>query len=217
MALSDRYTADVVRPLFVAWLDFTVDPIRAWTGPGDFSPSSTGDTDLDGNTFLGVEGAVAMSEIHEGLSGTSPLTITYSAHNLTAPGLLQIVADDRIWLKRKAVVWVAFLQDDQASVHPEVERLFAGVMVNADSTRKFGEPAKLEITMDLNLRKSGDATTRLTDHKRFNATDTATTRIVQLANGTLNSVQFNPRTSGGGAGPGSNSRSGGGGRNFHQQ
>lgn len=218
MALSDRATADVVNPLYLAWLDFSVDPIRAWTGPADFAVpgGATGDPDIDSTTFLSVDGAASLSGIKESLNGNQPVKIIYSAHDLDAPGMKQIVKDGRDWQIQRAKIWTAFLMDDRKTVHPEIEQVFSGVIVNANTTRQFGQPSTLIIELDNDLRLGGDGGTRWLDHARFNAGDTASSFIIRLANGLLSAGQRAGGLQSGRGGNATNSRSGGGGRNYQQ-
>lgn len=181
MTLQDRATARIQRRVLIGWLDFDVDPVFGWTGPGPLSLSGTGDPILDGNVFLPVGGAAEISAAKNDMGSGGPVTITYSAHELAAEATRQIVRDGRTWRLRKAKIWQAWLMDDEKTLFPEIEQYTSGVMVAASTTRQPGSPATIEITIDRDLRFAGDAALRATDHARENAGDTFSSFIVALA------------------------------------
>lgn len=186
MALEDVLVAATVRPVLVGWLDFKDDPVRGWTGPGTFAPTSTGDADLDGETFASAGGAVAITAFShdQGLGG--PVTVTFAAGEMDDEEVfLQIVADRRAYLGRAARFWQFFLSADEASVLPEFEAMFTGVMVHAETSRQPGQPATISITCDQDTQKAFNAPVRWIDHQLFYPGDTASTFINDLVRGTI--------------------------------
>lgn len=211
MTLAQRVQGPVVRPVLVGWFDFAGDPVFGWTGPGLFAPTGTGDPVLDGNIFSSAEGAVDISEIVETAAGARPLQLSFSAHDNNADIIRQIVKDRRIWQLRRAKIWLFFLQDDEASVHPEFTQLFSGVITQATTARQPGQPATITLECDADLRAAGAPPARLIDHRRFNAADTFSSFLLTIANGSTATAQ--PRVGGRGGGEGKGG-GGGGGRSF---
>lgn len=204
MALEDLLTASVVRPVHIGWLDFRNDPLYGWTGPGAFAPTGTGDTDLDNNVFLGVEGLVAVTDFSEDQGMGGEISITFAIGQdiagwvmgesevgldyLGSPagaGFDQIVLDRRAFLGRKAVVWLGFLSADESAVQPEIQRVFSGVMVGASTHRQTGQAATITVTCDQDTQKARGIPVRLIDHQVFYPTDTATSFINSLARGAV--------------------------------
>lgn len=184
MALADVLQAAVVRPVRAGWLDFASDPLYGWTGSGSFAPSGTSDSDLNGNVFLEVEGAVEISEIQQDRGLGGPITITFAAAEMgSEPVVQQIIADRRAFLGRRAKIWQLFLSSDESSVLPEFYVLFNGVMVNAETIRQPGEPALIRVTCDQDLQKAQTAPVRWIDHSIWFPSDTASTFINSLARG----------------------------------
>src|SRR5688572_29455705 len=186
MPLADVLVADVVRPVLVGFLDFKDDPVRGWTGPGTFAPIGTGDADLDGETFASAGGAVHITAFShdQGLGG--PVTVTFAAGEMNDEEVfLQIVADRRAYLGRVARFWLFFLSADEASVLPEFEAMFTGVMVHAETNRQPGQPATITITCDQDTQKAYTAPVRWIDHQVFYPSDTASTFINDLARGQI--------------------------------
>lgn len=190
MALADVLQAAVVRPVTVGWLDFKDDPLRGWSGPGAFSPTTTGDSDLDGNVFLEVEGAVELSEIRQDQGLGAPLTITFAAGEMNdEPGVLQLIADRRAFLGRKVKLWRFFLSADESSVLPDFYVLFSGVMVGAETVRRPGQPALISVQCDQDLQKARSAPVRWIDHQIWYPDDTFSTFINSLSRGGVATAQ----------------------------
>lgn len=57
-AASAALDAPVIRPVFFCYLDIVGDPLRACTAGRSYSFSGTGDPDLDGFSFDGVDPTV---------------------------------------------------------------------------------------------------------------------------------------------------------------
>lgn len=192
MALEDVLTAHVVRPVVAGWLDFETDPVRGWTGPGIFAPTGTGDTDLDGETFLAVGGAVEMTEIVEDRGIGGPITVSFAAGDMEDEEVFaQIVADRRAFMARRAKFWRFFLSEDEATVLPDFTVLFDGVMVSANTTRQTGQPAIISVTCDQDTQKAVGAPTRLIDHQVFYPTDTFSEFIIDLDRGGVAVAPYN--------------------------
>ena len=203
MTIADRLLAPTVRPVFAGWLDLLDDPVFGWTGPGSLALSGTGDPVLDNNIFVPVEGAVEIGDFTESMGAGRPLTITFSAPDNDAPVIRQIVRDRRIWQLRRAKIWLLFLMEDQASVHPEFTQLFSGVIVQATTNRQPDTPATIVLELDADLRGAAGAPARLLDHSRFNLADRFSDFILPLAQGPITGAaqRVSPFDRGGGARP----------------
>lgn len=183
MSLDTVLQAAVVRPVYIGFLDFDGDPLRAWTGPGIFAPTGTGDADLDGFTFGSAAGIVQVSDFTENMGLSDEFRITMSAADDDLDPYAQLIANRAAFQGRKAVFWRAFLADDESGVQSYVDRMFAGVMVAAESMRGGGQPGQITITCDHDLQKARSAPTRWIDHQFYNPTDTASSFINDLARG----------------------------------
>lgn len=189
MALEDVLIAKTVRPVVVGWLDFKDDPLRGWSGPGVFAPTGTGDTDLDGETFVAAEGAVEVSDFVENQELGGPITVTLMAGEMEdEEGVQQLVADRRAFVGRRAKFWRFFLSADESSVGSEFYVLFNGVMVGAKTVREPGKPAVITITCDQDLQGARRPPARWADHQVFYPADTASTFMSELARGGLASA-----------------------------
>ena len=183
MSLEDVLQAPVVRPVYIGFFDIKSDPIRAWTGPGTFAPTNTGDADLDGFTFGEAIGILQVSDFSENQGLGDDWSVTFAVGDEELNPFTQMVVDRRVFLGRKAVVWRGFLLDDESGVAPYIERVFAGVMTGASMERKPGSASVITLTCDQDLQKARQSPTRWIDHQFFNPGDTASSFLPTLSRG----------------------------------
>lgn len=186
MALEDVLAAAVVRPAHIGVLEFKDDILRGWSGPGTFAPTGTGDADLDGNTFESAAGAVEISGFGQDQGLGTPVTVSFAAGEMEDEDVVrQLIADRRAYLGRKARFWLGFLTADESSVLPEIEPMFSGVMVSAQTQRQPGDPAIISVTCDQDTQKANAAPLRWIDHQTHYSGDTATSHINDLSRGAI--------------------------------
>lgn len=181
---ADAVTAlqtSVIRPVLLVRLDILSDPLTAWTGPGLFAPTGTGDAALDDQIFAAAAPIVNLSEITEDKGIGGPVTLTVSGHALDEDLLRQIVRDKRQWRGRDAWLWMALLDDDQKTVISNPFRIKTGVITSITTLRAADE-AVVQVTIDRDLGNAKSAPFRLQDHPRFWPSDTFATFMVTLAN-----------------------------------
>lgn len=184
MAIADVLVAAVVRPVVLGWLDFKDDPVRGWTGPGTLVPSGTGDADLDGDTFGSAEGVVEVTSFSQDRGLGAPVTVSFAAGEMADEQIFeQIVGDRRVFQARKARFWLAFLNAAESAILPEVEPLFTGIMVGAETERQTGKPAMIAVTCDQDVQKAFSAPVRWIDHQTFHPSDTGSSFVNNVARG----------------------------------
>jgi len=169
-----------VQPVIVARLDIENDPVKAWSGPGLFAPTGTGDTALDGNTFDPAEGFVDITDIQEDQGTGNLVAITAKANDLDASLLRQIVRDGRLWIGRDAFLWLGLLEEEK-NVVVNPTRIKTGVMVEMEIKRE-SDTNLVVVTIDVDLRNEGAAPFQILDHPRIWSSDTFATFMVRLSN-----------------------------------
>jgi hypothetical protein len=100
--------ADVVRPVYLAFLDIVGDPIRVTTAPYSisFSAGQTGDPDLDGYTFSAIDPEfVSVSAINRKEGGTSTVTVTLSGLKGVDDTLMTQIGNKANWQGRVMRLW----------------------------------------------------------------------------------------------------------------
>ena len=173
--------AHIVRPVLIASLDIAGDPIKGWTGPGLFMPVGTGDTALDGNVFDPQEAPVEISDFVDNQGIGEAVTITMAAVDLDQDVIRQLIRDKRKYLGRRATIWFALLDETEAGVLPNPERLKTGVIVSMSMSRNK-EQETIEIIIDEDLGGSRGGELRIIDHTKFWADDTFSSFVHKLVN-----------------------------------
>lgn len=171
----------VIRPVLLVRLDIASDPLTAWTGPGVFVPTGSGDAALDNQIFLNAAPIVDLTGITENKDIGGPVTLTVSGHDLEEDLLAQIISDRRQWRGRKAWLWLGLLAADQKSVIGNPFRLKTGVIVSINTLRNH-ETSTVSVTIDRDLGNARSAPFRYQDHPRFWDGDTFGTFLTKLAN-----------------------------------
>jgi hypothetical protein len=179
--MSTGLAERVVRPVLLGRLDIATDPLVAWTGPGVFAPTGTGDTALDGEIFATMAPIMALTNISEDQGIGGPVTITLTGHDLDEDLLRQIVRDTRQWRGRGAWLWSGLLMSNEASVIADPIRIKTGVMTSIKIYRDKNN-AGVAVTIDKDIGFAKSAPFRWLDHARFWSTDTFSSFIVKLAN-----------------------------------
>lgn len=96
----------VIKPAFFAWLDFADEPVRANSSGRDRTPVGTGEPDLDGHLFTGVNSAfVSVSPVRFDIGGSQSVVVEISGlPGLDDEMLAQIEQRDN-WQSRDARLW----------------------------------------------------------------------------------------------------------------
>ncbi len=173
--------ASVIRPVLLGRFDIVTDPLIAWTGPGTFAPSASGDDALDGQVFVNLAPFLELSNITEDQGIGGPANITISGHDLDEDLLQQIVKDKRQWRGRSAWLWMGLLNTDEATVVADPARIKTGVMTQMVVTRDQ-RTASVTVTIDKDLGRANSAPFRWLDHARLFPADTWSSFIVDLIN-----------------------------------
>ncbi len=98
-ALSEAY----VRPIFFAYLDIDGDPLRACTANQSITISGTGDADLDGITFDGIDPQfVDIGTVKERDGGSDTVICKLSGLVGIDDALLALIGDTAKWQGRLA-------------------------------------------------------------------------------------------------------------------
>jgi len=180
-AMQTAVAAPIVRPVLIGRLDIKDDPVTAWTGPGIFAPTATGDAALDGETFDPLGPFVDVSDIHEDQSMGEPVVIRLHGHDIDETLLRQVVRDKRVWRGRKAWLWMGLLDSDNFTIIANPARIKTGVISRMEIRRREGESI-VDVAIDDDRANSRSGPFRWVDHVRFHAADTFSAHVIKLAN-----------------------------------
>ena len=220
--------AQTVHPVHIGRFYIKDAEVLGWTGPGIFTPTGTGDIDLDDEVFVSAEGVIEASDILENQGIGAEVSFKFAVSediagwiwgvstwgsassfwgNPGGPVFDQIIQDRRPYLGRRAVVWLGFLSDDESEVLPEIQRVFTGVMTSVGMQRGTGQASMVTLTCDQDTQKAFLAPARWLDHQSFYPGDTGSSFIVDLARGSIGGAAT--------VGSGQNPAAGGGTQPYH--
>ena len=179
--METALAAREVRPVIIGRLDIEGDPVFAWTGPGIFAPTGTGDAALDGQTFDPTSPFVQMSSVSEDQGIGGPVTLTATAHLDDEPLLRQVITDRRAWRGKPAYLWLGLLDEQEAVVLSNPVRIKTGVITSMIVARE-ADSAVIDVVIDSDLGNSQSAPFRYIDHQRYFPDDIFSTFLINQVN-----------------------------------
>ncbi len=192
----------VVRPAWFVFLDIKDDPLRLWTGPMGITLSATGDTPLNGNWSPG-SGLVDIGEIVEDENGSGPTRLEMSAVDPAQPAFKQIIADGRLWRRRRAIIWLSYINEAGALAFTP-RRKKTGRLDDLRMSQGVAE-AIISINIEGFAARSGEALgTKYSEQRDIDPSDKSQDWVHDLANKSADIGQTGQgaATGGGGGNPG---------------
>lgn len=176
--------AQVIKPVFFAWLDIDGDPVRANTSGTNITPAGTGDADLDGFEFLGISGAfVNISPVRYKPGGSESVTAELSGIPGIDDDTLAALADRSNWQGRDARLWRIVrnsLNVQQGGFHA----YYTGKMVGLTHGGSPADGLKLTVTIEGYLSVFSEASNRTyLDQSKYDSGDESARAAIAIANG----------------------------------
>jgi hypothetical protein len=165
-------------------LDIVGDPLYCWTGIGDlvFGAGATGDTALDGLTFLGTGTAIEIGSIGDGVGGSDVLELALAGVSLTDPMLRQLITNHNRWQFKPAYVWMMLLDPVTNAIVGKPFRIKTGRIDQMPYDEDKGKGiVKCRIEGQQSYGKQPLAT-RYSEQKDINSADTSQNWVYSLAN-----------------------------------
>ncbi|WP_413061937.1 hypothetical protein ACLN6N_06215 [Sphingomonas carotinifaciens] len=182
-ATLDMLGREVVRPPFLAWLDFVGDPVRATTWEVSLRLTGTGDADLDGHLFSAINPTMgSVSGVKRATGGSETVTATLSGIVGPNSDLLNILGDETKWKGRLARLWFLTLNsagDRVGAVVPYYTGRMVGFSISGSASQ---QTAKITIESYLASLTSASNRTYL-DQADFVPSDTSASLTLAVANG----------------------------------
>lgn len=196
--------AEVIKPVFFAWLDISGDPVRANTSGADITPSGTGDTDLDGHEFVGITGdLVDISPVRFQDGGSDSVIATLSG----IPGLdddtIALLANPANWRGRNARLW-RIVRNASNVQQGGFHAYYTGRMT---ALKHSGSPESQAITVTIEsyLAALSQASNRTyLDQERFDSGDLSARASIAIANGNYGGAAIISQSTQNGGGQGLN-------------
>jgi hypothetical protein len=183
--------ASYVRPLFFCYLDIVGDPLRASTASQSLIFSGTGDPDLDGQTFDGIDPTfVDISGVRQKDGGSDTVTAKLSGIVALDAPLLNIVGDKANWQGRTARLW-RMIRDENGQQRGAIQHYFTGWMT-ALTIGGAPENQAIQVSIESYLAAfSAPSNRSYLDQDSFDPGDLSARAAIAIANGTSGSPLTN--------------------------
>lgn len=184
--------ADIIKPVFFAWLDIDTDPVRANSSGHDITPASTGDSDLDDELFIGIGhmfvdiGSVKVSD-----QGTESVTAKLSGLPVIDEDALELLGDSANWQGRIARLWRVIRNAanvQQGGFQPYYTGYMTALEIGGDADGQV-----ISVTIETYLAAFSAAPNRTyLDQKRYDSGDQSAKAAIAIANGVSGSLGNTP-------------------------
>lgn len=201
-AASAALDGKVIRPVFFCYLDILGDPLRACTAGRSYTFDGSGDPDIDGQTFDGINPTlVEISPVKMKDGGSDSVTAKMSGIVTLDAELLAIVGDKATWQGRTARLW-RMIRDADGVQQGALQHYWTGWMT---SLLIAGEPGNqtIQLTIQTYLAAYSQASNRTyLDQEQFDPGDLSARAAIAIANGNSGNplVAGTPTSFAGGAG-----------------
>lgn len=203
--------AEVIKPVWFAWLDFDGDPVRANTSGANITPTGTGDDDLDGFPFIGITAdlvSVSPVRLREGGSDTVVAELS-GIQGLDATDLA-LLNNPAKWRGRDARLW-RIVRNEANVQQGGFHAYYTGKMVGLQHSGS-GEGQTIRVTIESYLAVFARASNRTyLTQSEYDAGDLSARAAIAIANG-----NYGGAVVGSGGGSGGGAGGGGGGGRFGQ-
>lgn len=191
--------AEVIKPVWFAWLDFDGDPVRANTSGRNITPTGTGDDDLDDFEFLGITARlVSVSPVRIREGGSETVTAQLSGIQGLDADDLALLADPTAWRGRDARLW-RIVRNASNVQQGGYHAYYTGKMV-ALTHRGNADEQTISVTIESYLAVFSSPSNRTyLDQSRYDAGDESARASIAIANGNYTGARSSGSGSGGGA------------------
>lgn len=192
--------AEVIRPIWFAWLDFVGDPVRANTSGANITPAGTGDEDLDGHPFLGITADfVSITPVRLKEGGSDTVTAELSGIQGLDADTLALINDPTKWQGRDARLW-RVIRDANNAQQGGYHAYYTGKMVSlTHSGSAEGQTIRVAIESYLAVFASASNRTYL-NQEEYDPGDLSARASIAIANGNYSGAIIGSGGTGGGGG-----------------
>lgn len=192
--------ADIIKPVFFAYLDIDTDPVRANSSGHDITPSGTGDGDLDGDLFIGIGHMfVDISSVKVSDQGTESVSAMLSGLPVIDEDTLNLLGDPANWQGRLARLWRVIRNAanvQQGGYQPYYTGYMTSLEIGGDESGQT-----ITVTIETYLAAFSAAPNRTyLDQGRYDAGDMSPKAAISIANGVSGVVGNTPTRAGSGGG-----------------
>lgn len=175
--------AEVIKPVWFAYLDFVGEPIRVNTSGANVTPTGTSDADLDGLEFLGITADFAdISSVKVGEGGSDSVTARLSGLQGVDDETLALIADPANWRGRDARLW-RIVRNAANVQQGGFHAYYTGKMTGLRHAGR-AEDQMIEVTIESYLAVFSEASNRTyLDQANYDPGDESARATIAIANG----------------------------------
>lgn len=181
-AASAALDGDVL-PIWLVYLDFADEPLRGCTAGQTLSFSGSGDPDLDGHTFDGINSQmIEVSDVSSSEGGTDTVTVVVSGIASLDSDMLDAINDPSIYQGRVARLW-RIIRDTSGARVGGIQPYYTGYMVTGYVS---SEPDEQTITIQIEgyiSAHSAPSFRTYLDQESFDPGDLSARAAIAIANG----------------------------------
>ena len=202
---SAALEAKVIKPVWFVYLDIVGDPLRACTAGKSLTLTGSGDPDLDGHVFDGINPTVVnVGPVRMKDGGSDPVTAQLSGLVDLDEDLLDLIGNRANWTGRIARLW-RMIRNINGAQQGAIQHYYTGYMVALDIVGSPNAGQTINLTIESYLAAFSQASNRTyLDQESFDPGDLSARASIAIANG----ISGSPLTSntpvgnsGGGSGP----------------
>ena len=182
---SAALSGGVVAPAYFIFLDVVGDPVRVTTYGANVTFASTGDADLDGNTFSAIDSrVVTVGDVVNSDTGSDTMTVDMSGIVTIDTTFLNEIGDVSKWRGRTARIWVQ-IYDGSLTVQGAVAPVYTGYMSSVEILPS-PETQVIRLNIENYLAAFNQASNRsYLNQADYDAADTSAAATIAAANGAL--------------------------------
>lgn len=175
--------AEVIKPVWFAWLDIAGDPVRANTSGANITPTGTGDADLDGFEFMGISARfVDVSSVKLKEGGSDAVTAELSGIQGLDDDDLALLNNPANWRGRDARLW-RIVRNAANVQQGGFHAYYTGKMVGLTLSGS-GEGQTIRVTIESYLAVFSAASNRsYLNQAEYDAGDESARAAIAIANG----------------------------------
>jgi hypothetical protein len=170
-------------PAWFIWLDISGDPLRVTTLGKNVTFASTGDVDLDGNTFLAFDGrAIDVGDVTNSENGSDTLAVTLSGIVTIDTTLINDIGNVALWQGRDCRIWCAVYDAAGVTQQGAIVPIYTGKM---SSVKLLPSPKTqtIQLSVENYLAAFNQASNRsYQNQKDYDSADTSAQATLAAAN-----------------------------------
>ena len=172
----------VIKPVFLAFIDFANEPMRVNTSGADITPPGTGEPDLDDKLFSGLRANVVdIGPVANKGDGTDSIQIKLSGLPLLDADMLAEINDPTNWRSREIRLW-RIIRNAANVQQGGVQHYYTGYMSNLAMPVSI-DSQTIEVTVESYLAAYGPASNRsYLDQEKYDAGDLSARAAIAIGN-----------------------------------